>query len=103
MHLLLITLLFIPSLGQATTFSEFWQNLWQTPDQQGAQYMQQQDYKKASQKFENKSWQAAALYRDKQYKKASEIFKKSKEIENQYNLGNSQAQLHQYEQAIATY
>ncbi|OGV26425.1 MAG: hypothetical protein A3F18_03440 [Legionellales bacterium RIFCSPHIGHO2_12_FULL_37_14] len=90
----------MPQLVHSMNFTEFWQSLWHTPNQQADLYMQQKDYKKASQTFTDPSWKGAALYRAQDYQKAAEVFKNLKTLEDRYNLGNSLAHLNEYQQAI---
>lgn len=101
--LLFLFIFFYPLFGYCAKFSDFWDNLWKTKDQQAAFYMQQKDYKKASQTFQNKSWQGAALYKAQDYKKAAQVLETQKDVENQYNLANTLAHLNQYQQAIDIY
>lgn len=102
-RVLCIFIFFYPLLGHCATLHEFWNNLWQTQDQEAAFYMQQKDYKKAGQTFQNKSWQGAALYKAQEYTKAAQVLAAQKNIEDQYNFANTLAHLHKYQQALDIY
>jgi Ca-activated chloride channel family protein len=80
-----------------------WPDLWQTPDQQAQQAMQQQDYATAAERFQNPAWKGAAYYRAGQYEQAAQALAGLEDAESQYNRGNALAQAGQYAEAIAAY
>ncbi|WP_051938312.1 VWA domain-containing protein [Ghiorsea bivora] len=82
-----------------------WQDLWQTPDQQAQALMQQKDYAKAYQTFENPAWKAAAAYRNQDYQAAVAAFKQMKQpqADDWYNYGNALARVGKLDEAIAAY
>lgn len=84
-------------------FAWKWQDLWATPDQQGARYFKKQAYTKAEKTFEQKDWQATAAYRAKNFEKASLIFEQLHNAEGYYNQGNAKAQLGKYKEALEAY
>ena len=83
--------------------ANWWQDLWQTPNQQGQQAFDQQDYSQASELFEDPLWQGSAAYKDGNYQQAAEAFSQLDTAEGWYNLGNSLAKMQQLDQAIEAY
>jgi len=97
----MILILFLCMLvSQATFANGTW---WQTADQKGATLLKEGHTLEASKTFENKRWQASALYRAGQYKEAANSFAQFKDVDAYYNLGNSLAKQHQYKKAIKAY
>ncbi|TPH17935.1 vWA domain-containing protein [Litorilituus lipolyticus] len=80
-----------------------WNNLWQTPDQQGQKHFEQQQYQQAANQFDNTQWQGSAHYKAGNYPKALEAFKQSESSDALYNQGNALAQMQQFDQAIDAY
>ena len=87
---------------EAGSGSSLWQNLWRTPDQQGAALMER-DPAAAATKFTDPMWRGSALYRAGDYQAAAEAFAKSDSATAHYNRGNALAQAGQPEEAIAAY
>nr|CAA6810190.1 MAG: TPR domain protein in aerotolerance operon [uncultured Thiotrichaceae bacterium] len=80
-----------------------WDDLWQTPDQQGQQALQDGDAAGAADLFENPDWKAAAAYRAKDYAQAEALYAQSKTQEGLYNYGNVLARQGKLDEAIAAY
>lgn len=80
-----------------------WQNVWQTPDQQGQKLMNQGQYIEAAKRFQRPDWRATAAFQAKDYQHAAQDFLQSHTIEGSYNAGNALAMQGQYQQAIAAY
>ena len=95
----LLLLLLLPNLTSA--FS--WQDLWLRPDQQGAQALQQQHAKEASEHFSDPEWRAVAAYKAGDYQQAAATLQDQPGARAHYNRGNALAQLKQYETAIQAY
>ncbi|MDP1880345.1 MAG: VWA domain-containing protein [Parachlamydiaceae bacterium] len=89
----------IPSSIQA--FS--WNDLWKTPDQQGSEYFQNEDFEKAQEHFQHLDWKGASYYKSGDYEKASEVFKENSSLEGLFNLGTSKAKLGDYQGALEAY
>lgn len=97
--LFLFTLLPLPRPAQALD----WQGLWQRPDQQAWQALQQGQAKRAAKLFRNPQWQAAARYRAGDYQGALESLKHQDNAPSWYNRGNALAHLGRYRQALKAY
>ncbi|MDG2308194.1 MAG: VWA domain-containing protein [Candidatus Binatia bacterium] len=80
-----------------------WDDLWQTPDQQGAEALAAGDAESASDLFEASDWRAAAQYESGEYEEASTQFAALFGEENRYNLGNALARTGKLEEAISAY
>ena len=90
------------------TFSEVspaldWHDLWQRGDQQGIQAFTENDMETALDKFETPNWKGAAAYKSQQYDLAKEIYSEDLSAGGRYNLGNTLAQIGDYEGAITAY
>ncbi len=80
--------------------SSVWNNLWQTPNQQGQKAFENQDYQTAAKAFENSDWQAAANYRTGNYSNAAKTYQGQKQ---DYNLGNALAKSGDLQGALNAY
>lgn len=90
-------------LSSCSSYAFKWQDLWQTPNQQAQQLMNNNKFSEAELLFTDKAWQSVAAYRSQHYKRAVEL---SKTLDNEmgwYNQGNALAQLNQFEEAIKAY
>jgi len=83
--------------------SNFWDNLWQTKDQQGQKQFNTEAFQQAANSFENSSWQGSAYYRSGDYEKALQAFQQQDTAEALYNQGNALAQLKRIDEAIEAY
>lgn len=83
--------------------SSFWDNLWQTPDQQAQQAFEQEDYQTAANKFTQPNWQGSAYYKNGDFEKALKAFQQHDDATSLYNQGNTLAQLGQIDEAIKAY
>ncbi|MCU4653300.1 VWA domain-containing protein [Roseibacterium sp. SDUM158016] len=73
-------------------------DLWATPDQQGARAFAAGDYAAAAEAFASPEWRAGALYRAGDYDAAAEGFGA-----DGYNTGNALARAGRFEEALAAY
>jgi len=80
-----------------------WEDLWQTPDQQGQQALDAGDAQRALQLFKNDDWRAAAAYRAGDYELAAQLYANSDTLDGLYNYGNVLARQGKIPQAIAVY
>jgi len=67
-----------------------WQDLWQTPDQQ-AQQLIDQNPQAAAEKFSRQDWAGVANYQAKNYDAAQQHFSNSNDANSHYNRGNALA------------
>ena len=82
---------------------EWFYNLWFTNDQQGRYYFEEDNYEKASEKFEDVMWKGISLYKAKNYEDAINQFALIDSDESSFHLGNSYAQIKNYESAKNSY
>jgi len=87
----------------ATQLEQQWTNLWQTADQQAAIAYKNKDHKIAADKFQQKDWKSAALYKSGQFNAASDLLSTIDTATAHYNRGNALAHGGQLEAAIASY
>ncbi len=85
-----------------------WNDLWQTQDQQAAQLFTDNKIEQAAETFNNPSWKGYSYYQAQDYEKAERFFGEQLEKDQQnangyYNLGNAQAQLQKFDDAITSY
>lgn len=81
----------------------WWQDLWQTKDQQAYELFHQDKYPDAAANFEDPNWKGASLYRSGDYEGALSEFQKSDTASSLYNQGNALAQLKRFDEAIDAY
>jgi Ca-activated chloride channel family protein len=80
-----------------------WRDLWQTPDQQGAQALARGDATAAADLFESPSWRAAAHYESGDFAAAEAAFEGLPGLSDRYNHGNALARAGRLEDAMAVY
>jgi Ca-activated chloride channel family protein len=73
-------------------------DLWATPDQQGARAFADGDYEAAAAEFSAPDWRAGALYRAGNYEAAAAAYG-----DDGYNAGNALARAGRFEEALAAY
>lgn len=91
------------AVNGGNTANQFWQDLWQTADQQAQQHYQAENYQQAAEQFKDSQWQGSAHYKAGNYEKALQSFKQSDSAQSLYNQGNSLAQLNKIDEAIDAY
>jgi Ca-activated chloride channel family protein len=95
--------LFVCVLMPPPAHASWWGDLWQTPDQQGYQALQQGEPERAGALFENPQWQGVAAYRSSNYAGADQKFSADASPVGSYNRGNALAHEGKYGEAIAAY
>lgn len=80
-----------------------WNALWINKDQQAKQYIENQEYDKAAELFNDPAWKAAAQYNAKDFSAAENILQESDGENGLYNLGNALARQGKYKDAISAY
>jgi Ca-activated chloride channel family protein len=96
--------LLILLLSQAPVAKAFeWADLWFTPDQQGQRLMDQGEYLQAAGKFTSPEKIGAALFLAGDFENAAAVLGRSGSAEANYNRGNANIMLGQYDAAIQAY
>lgn len=98
---LLVTLL--APAQPASAQGSVWDNLWQTPDQQGQAALAAGDAERASQLFESPQWAGTAAFGHEDYEAAAEAFANDASADGWYNRGNALAKSGKLDEAIAAY
>lgn len=83
--------------------ADWWDNLWQTRDQQAQKAFDQENYPSAAALYQDPLWLGSAHYRNGDYEAAAQAFGQSDTDQGWYNLGNSLAQLQKLDEAIGAY
>jgi Ca-activated chloride channel family protein len=83
--------------------SNFWNDLWQTQDQQGQKQFNSEAFQQAANSFEDSSWKGSSYYRSGDYEQALKAFQQQDTAEALYNQGNTLAQLERIDEAIESY
>lgn len=89
--------------AQKPVYANWWDNLWQTRDQQGAKSFNDQDYLSAAGQFEDPMWKGLSHFNAGDFEKAAEVYATMDTVEGNFSLGNALAQTQQYPEAIAAY
>ncbi len=98
----LCLLVFLSPLPQTADAFE-WDDLWQTPDQQGRALLADDNAAEAAAKFEDPLWEAVARYRASEYEGSAQRFSGHDDPDSLYNLGNALARMGEFEPAIDAY
>ncbi|PHS62962.1 MAG: hypothetical protein COB09_12025 [Thalassobium sp.] len=99
----LFSLLLLPLCWPDNSYALEWKDLWQTPDQQGAELFEQ-DPAKAAEAFNDPNWRGSAAYRAGDYESAAKAFAEGPQTAiSQYNRGNALLQAGKPDEAIAAY
>ncbi|WP_322867527.1 tetratricopeptide repeat protein [Aquicoccus sp. G2-2] len=80
-----------------------WQDLWQTPNQQGQKAFNAGAYDKAVKAFETPGWRGSAAYRKGDYAAAAQDFSTTNAPAAAYNLGNALARQGKLKEALKAY
>jgi len=99
--LVLCAVMLLPMPRSAYAFD--WHDLWQRPDQRGAQALAAQQPQQAARLFKDPQWRAAAHYRAGDYQAALKDLEKQTGAAAAYNRGNALAHLGKYKQALSAY
>lgn len=91
----------LPQPQQAHAFA--WNDLWETPDQQAQQAMDNGQPEEAAKLFHDPQWKGTAAYKSRDYETAAKQFAESQSAASQYNQGNALARQGKFEEAIAAY
>ncbi len=80
-----------------------WLDLWQTPNQQAATALKNNDPEKAAALFSDQRWQGIAQYRKGDYEQAAQTFSQFDDAESHYNRANALAKAGKLQEAIKAY
>lgn len=83
--------------------ASWWQDLWQTKNQQAAAQFNQQNFEKAAENFNDPMWRGSSLYKQGDFEAAYDAFSQFDSANALYNQGNALAKMQQFEQAIDAY
>ncbi|WP_166423121.1 VWA domain-containing protein [Paraglaciecola sp. 20A4] len=86
-----------------TASANWWDDMWQTKDQQGQHAFKQGDFDTAVAQFGDPMWRGAAAYKAQDYETALDAFKQADGAQARYNEGNALAQLGKIDDAIKAY
>lgn len=86
-----------------TASADWWDDMWQTKDQQGLHAFKQGDFNTAAAQFDDPMWRGAAAYKAQDYETALDAFKQAEGAQARYNEGNTLAQLGKIDDAINAY
>lgn len=96
-----ILILLLAQIPTAVAFE--WMDLWMTPDQQAQRFMDRGEYQKAAGKFTTPEQIGAALFLAGDFESAASVLGRSRSAEANYNRGNANIMLGQYDAAIEAY
>jgi Ca-activated chloride channel family protein len=94
---------FVIALVPPPAHANWWNDLWQTPDQQGYRALQEGEPERATNLFENPLWQGVADYRRGAFADADKRFSADPSPAGSYNRGNALAKQGKLQDAIAAY
>ena len=83
--------------------ADWWQDLWQTKNQQGAKSFQSEDFQVAAEQFEDPMWKGLSHFSAGEYEQAAEIYSTMDTADSNFAMGNAFAQNQQLPEAIAAY
>jgi Ca-activated chloride channel homolog len=96
-------LLLLPVLFHSQPASAMsWQDMWKTPDQQGAELLPT-DPAAAAQHFRDSQWKGTAAYQAGDFDQAIKAFGSDTSANSQYNLGNALARAGKLQEALQAY
>ncbi len=97
--------LLVLSMGspQARADSNWFADLWLTPDQQGRLLLQQGHYREAAERFRDPIWKATAYYYAQDFKLAAEYFSRVDSETARFNRANALAHRRDYLPALRQY
>ena len=100
----IVAVLLLPSMFSTQPVQAFeWKDLWQTPDQQAAQALQNGDAESAQALFEDPMWRGSAAYKAEDFEQANTSFLSNKSAKGHYNRGNALAKSGDFQGGIDAY
>ncbi|MDE1463400.1 VWA domain-containing protein [Spartinivicinus poritis] len=99
----LMAVLLVPLALPEPASAGWWQDLWQTRDQQGAKALANGDTASAAELFTNPGWKGTSQFQSQQYEQAAQSFAQTGGAEGFYNQGNALAYAGKIDEAISAY
>ena len=100
----IVAVLLLPSMFSTQPVQAFeWKDLWQTPDQQAVQALQNGDAESAQALFEDPMWRGSAAYKAEDFEQANTSFLSNKSAKGHYNRGNALAKSGDFQGGIDAY
>ncbi|WP_180566926.1 VWA domain-containing protein [Spartinivicinus marinus] len=99
----LMAVLLVPLALPEPASAGWWQDLWQTRDQQGAKALANGDTASAAELFTDPSWKGTSQFQSQQYEQAAQSFAQTGNAEGFYNQGNAFAYAGKMDEAINAY
>ena len=100
----IVAVLLLPSMFSTQPVQAFeWKDLWQTPNQQAAQALQNGDTESAQALFEDPMWRGSAAYKAEDFEQANTSFLSNKSAKGHYNRGNALAKSGDFQGGIDAY
>lgn len=84
-------------------YASWWDDLWQTRNEQAITALERGDAETAARLFEDEAWRGTAHYRAEDYENAANQFGGIESSDGRYNLGNALARAGKYAEAIEAY
>jgi Ca-activated chloride channel family protein len=83
--------------------ADWWQDMWQTKDQQAAKQYNADNFADAAQTFDDNQWKGSSAYKSGDFEAALSEFQKSNDATGLYNQGNAHAKLNNLDEGIKAY
>lgn len=92
-----------PNNQEQEPMTSWWNDLWETKNQQALTSYKNNRFDDAASTFEDSQWRGAAQYKQGNYEQALESFNRENTPHNLFNQGNTFAKMEQFEEAIRRY
>ena len=99
----LVSVLLLSIMQPETAEAAEWEDLWLTPDQQGAQRLADGDSSGAAERFDQTSWRGMAEFEAGAYDRAANSFASEPSADGLFNQGNALAMQGDLQGAISAY
>jgi Ca-activated chloride channel family protein len=83
--------------------ADWWQDMWQTKDQQAKKQFTAENYADAAATFKDPQWKGGSLYKNGDFEGALAEYQKSQTADGFYNQGNAHAQMQNVDEGIEAY
>lgn len=89
--------------GHKPVKANWWDNLWQTPNQQGMKNFAEQNFDAAAAQFDDPMWKGLSQFKQGDFEGAANTYTELDTAEANFGLGNALAQAQQYAEAVEAY